>query len=103
MNIKKNHPGKLCAIWYDLPVSGICIETGKQVNLFYGNILWDMEGIVDEGIPIYIDEDGFTKDLVVYFKSLMLLFPDNPEKMSPLQQLAYSALLFSHWDPENDN
>ncbi|PAV06598.1 hypothetical protein CBG25_05705 [Arsenophonus sp. ENCA] len=24
-----HHPGKLCAIWGDLPASGICIETGQ--------------------------------------------------------------------------
>lgn len=106
--IKKNkpknyHPGKLCAIWYDLPVSGICIETGKQVNFFFGNILWDMEGVVDGGIPVYINKNGEIKDVIVHHQSLTLLFPEKPEEMTPLQKLALFALPFSHWKPENAN
>lgn len=98
-----HHPGKLCAIWYDLPVSGICIETGKQVNFFFGNILWDMEGVVDGGIPVYINKNGEIKDVIVHQQSLTLFFPEKPEEMTPLQKLALFALPFSHWKPENAN
>ncbi|PAV06597.1 hypothetical protein CBG25_05700 [Arsenophonus sp. ENCA] len=61
-----------------------------------------MQGIVDGGIPVYIVEKGKTKDVVVHYQSLTLLFPEKREEMTPLQQLALSALPFSHWEPENN-
>lgn len=103
MKSMKHHPGKLIAIWDDLPVTGEAMETGEWLTFPYRHILWEMEGVVEGGIPVYFLEDGVSREIPVYKYSMRLVFPDASENMTPLQKLAFSALPLSHWKPEEEN
>lgn len=92
MTLKKHHPGKLIATWCDLPVSGVCMETGKVIKFPYGNIIWEQENIVDGGTPVFIGQKYF----IVRSDSMFLIFPDSSDDFTPIQKLAISAIQLSH-------
>lgn len=104
----KYHPGELCSVWYDLPVSGICIDTGARINFKWKDIHWDTEGIVDDGILVSVYQEGTRqeppcqKQFHVYETSLTLVFPESLGQRTPLQNVALSALQFAHWRPAGE-
>lgn len=104
MITKKYHPETLIAVWYELPIKGVCFETGEIVHFKYKDIVWEHEGIVDKCIPVFIRDKNTTDEFNVFKKSMQIVFPEKMEEMTALQTLAFSALPFSHWHPfENDN
>jgi hypothetical protein len=98
LNIKPEdlHPGKLLAIWYELPVTGKSQITGESLYFSFSQIIWEMEGYIENCIPIYVLEKGETKEIPIYTDSMQLVFPEKPENLTPLQKLAISALPLSH-------
>lgn len=82
------HPGWLLSTWNSLVVSGVTVDTREVVNFCFGDIVWDTDGICDDGIMVWLPA-AHQQSMIINSSMRLIIAEDD---VSPLQSMAISAL-----------
>lgn len=90
MTENTNHPGWLLSTWNNLVVSGVTMETGELVHFCFGDIVWDTDGICDDGIMVWLPSGNAHQQSMIINSSMKLIIAK--DEVSPLQSMAIAVL-----------